>query len=129
MKIRPITDHIVVKRDETVDHADKITAGSEAAKAPSTGVVVAVGPGKLDENAHPRLIAAAYKTMDAKEESDGVAENTMIIATTRPPCEVGDRIVYATYAGSPMDIDGEEVLILQFDDVMAVLENSIDIEA
>ena len=129
MHIRPVTDHIVVKRDEIRANASEITAGTANEKTPSTGVVVAVGPGKNGENAYSRLVSAFYKAAAGQEEAEKEAERVRIVSTTTQPCEVGDRIVFATYAGSPMEIDGKDVWIMQVDDVMAVLESSVDIEA
>ena len=95
MKVRPLADRILVKREE----ADETVRGGiiipdTAKEKPQQGKVIAVGPGRLDE--------------DGK----------------RIPLEVkkGDRILMGKYAGTEVKIDGVEHLIMREDDVLAVIE-------
>jgi len=95
MKVRPLADRILVKREEP----DEMVRGGiiipdTAKEKPQEGRVVAVGPGRLDD--------------DGK----------------RIPLEVkkGDRILMGKYAGTEVKIDGEEHIIMREDDVLAVIE-------
>lgn len=95
MKVEPLGEKIVVKRLE----AEETTAGGivlpdSARDKPQQGRVLSVGDGKLLK--------------------DG----------TRAPHMVreGDRVVFSSYAGHEIVIDGNELLIMSSDDVMAVLE-------
>ena len=95
MRIEPLGDKIVVKRME----AEETTAGGivlpEAAKEkPQQGRVLSVGQGAL--------------------LSDG----------TRATAQVGegDRVLFSSYAGTEIDVDGQELLIMSESDVLAVLE-------
>ena len=95
MKIRPLADKILVKRLE----AEDVTKGGivlpDAAKEkPKSGKIVAVGEGKLLD--------------------DG----------TRAPFTVkkGDEVIFTSYAGTEIKIDGEEMLIMSEDDVLAIVE-------
>ena len=95
MKVRPLADRILVKRveaEETVRGG--IIIPDSAKEKPQEGMVVAVGPGKVDE--------------DGK----------------RVPLELkkGDRILMGKYAGTEVKIDGDEHIIMREDDVLAVLE-------
>jgi chaperonin GroES len=95
MKVRPLADRILVKRedaDETVRGG--IIIPDTAKEKPQQGKVIAVGPGRLDENGK------------------------------RIPLEVkkGDRILMGKYAGTEVKIDGEENIIMREDDVLAVIE-------
>lgn len=95
MKVRPLADRILVKRqepDETVRGG--IIIPDTAKEKPQEGKVVAVGPGRLDD--------------DGK----------------RVPLEVkvGDRILMGKYAGTEVKIDGDEHIIMREDDVLAVIE-------
>ncbi|OGG46343.1 MAG: co-chaperone GroES [Candidatus Handelsmanbacteria bacterium RIFCSPLOWO2_12_FULL_64_10] len=95
MKIRPLADRILIKRIEQ-DEVKKggIVIPDTAKEKPQEAEVVAVGPGKLDENGK------------------------------RIPLEVkkGNRILIGKYAGAEVTLDGEEHLILREDEVLAVIE-------
>jgi len=95
MKVRPLQDRVIVKRVEE----EEITKGGiiipdTAKEKPIEGKVIAVGKGKLTE--------------DGK----------------KLPLEVkkGDRVLFGKYAGTEIQIDGEENLIMREDDIVAVIE-------
>ena len=95
MKIKPLADRILVKREEPSETVrGGIIIPDSAKEKPQEGRVVAVGPGKLDESGK------------------------------RVPMEVkkDDRILMGKYAGTEVKIDGEEHLIMREDDVLAVIE-------
>ena len=95
MKIRPLADRILVKREEASETVrGGIIIPDTAKEKPQEGKVVAVGPGKVDENGK------------------------------RVPLEVkkGDLILIGKYAGTEVKIDDEEHLIMREDDVLAVIE-------
>jgi chaperonin GroES len=95
MKMRPLHDRIVVKRiDEDQKTKGGIIIPDTAKEKPQQGRVVAVGNGKLLE--------------------DG----------TLRPLEVhkGDKVLFAKYGGTEIQIEGEEHLIIREDDVLGVLE-------
>ncbi len=95
MKLKPLGDRIVVKvlnQEETTKGG--IVLPDTAKERPQEGEVVAVGPGKLDENG--KRVALEVKK--------------------------GDRILMGKYAGTEVKIDGEEHIIMREDDVLAVLE-------
>ena len=95
MKIKPLADRILVKREEPSETVrGGIIIPDTAKEKPQEGKVVAAGPGKIDENGK------------------------------RVPMEVkkGDRILMGKYAGTEVKIDGEEHLILREDDVLAIIE-------
>jgi chaperonin GroES len=93
MKVRPLGDRILVKRE---DPAETVKGGiiipDTAKEKPQEGKVVAVGPGKVDDG-------------------------------KRIPLElkVGDRILMGKYSGTEVKIDGEEHIIMREDDVLAVI--------
>ena len=94
MKLRPLHDRIIVKRlEEERKSAGGIVIPDTAAEKPSMGEVVAAGPGKTDDNG--KLVAIGVK--------------------------VGDKILFGKYSGTEIRIDGEDVLILREDEVLAVL--------
>ena len=95
MKLKPLADRILVERTEERETVrGGIIIPDTAKEKPQEGKVVAVGPGKVDENGK------------------------------RVPLEVkkGDRILIGKYAGTEVKIDGEEHLIMREDDVLAVIE-------
>ena len=95
MKIRPLADRILVKREEASETVrGGIIIPDTAKEKPQEGRVVSAGPGKVDD--------------DGK----------------RVPLEVkkGDLILMGKYAGTEVKIDGVEHLIMREDDVLAIIE-------
>jgi chaperonin GroES len=94
MKIRPLHDRVIVKRlDNERKTASGIVIPENAAEKPDQGEVVAVGPGKKDDNG--KLIA-----MDLK---------------------VGDRVLFGKYSGQTVKVEGEEMLVMREEDIMGVI--------
>ncbi|MDR1744791.1 MAG: co-chaperone GroES [Planctomycetota bacterium] len=94
MAVKPLADKILVKRLE----AEEVTKGGivlpdSAKEKPKEGRVVEVGPGKVMEDGN-------RSTMQIKK---------------------GDRILFTSYAGTEIKIDGEEYLIMSEDDVLAIV--------
>ena len=95
MKIRPLADRILVKREEPNETVrGGIIIPDTAKEKPQEGKVVAVGPGKVDEN-------GKRVKLEVKK---------------------GDLILIGKYAGTEVKIDDEEHLIMREDDVLAVIE-------
>ena len=93
-KIRPLHDRLVIKR---IEEKETIKGGiiipDTAKEKPQEGEVLAVGNGKVLDN-------GTKVPMDVK---------------------VGDKILFGKYSGTDIKIDGEEVLILREDEVLAVV--------
>ena len=97
MKIKPLRDRILIKRlEEEEEKRGGIIIPDTAKEKPQRGEVVAVGPGKLDD--------------DGK----------------RQPLEVkiGEMVLIGKYAGSDVTIDGEEYVIMKEEDIFAVIEEA-----
>ncbi len=95
LKLKPLGARVVIKaleREEVTKSG--IVLPDTAKEKPQEGKVVAVGPGGLDKNGN-------------KVE--------MIL-------KVGDRVLYQKYSGTEFKLDGEELLVLNQDDVLATLE-------
>ena len=94
MKVRPLHDRLVVRRIEEKETASGgIIIPDTAKEKPQEGEVVAVGNGKVLDN-------GTKITLDVK---------------------VGDKILFGKYSGTEIEIEGEDVLILREDEVLAVL--------
>ena len=94
MNIRPLHDRVIVKRVEAErTTASGIVLPDSAGEKPDQGEVLAVGPGKRDEN-------GKHVALDVK---------------------VGDRILFGKYAGQTVKVDGEELLVMREEDIMGVL--------
>jgi len=95
MKIRPLHDRVIVKREEEGRKAaGGIVIPDTATEKPVFGKVVAVGKGKILENGEIR-------PLDLK---------------------VGDRILFGKYSGTEVKMDGDELVVMREEDVMAVVE-------
>ncbi|UCV28941.1 co-chaperone GroES [Ferribacterium limneticum] len=94
MNIRPLHDRVIVKRVEAErTTASGIVLPDSAGEKPDQGEVLAVGPGKRDDN-------GKQITLDVK---------------------VGDRVLFGKYAGQAVKVDGQEVLVMREEDIMGVL--------
>jgi chaperonin GroES len=95
MKIKPLNDRVLVLR---IEEEEKTSGGliipDTAKEKPQEGKVVAVGPGKLDD--------------DGKRIPLDVKKN--------------DRVLFGKYAGNEIKIDGVEHLIMREDDILGVIE-------
>ena len=94
MKLRPLHDRVIVKRlEQETKTASGIVIPDNAAEKPDQGEVLAIGPGKRDDNG--KLIAVDLK--------------------------VGDRVLFGKYAGQPVKVDGQEVLVMREEDIVGIL--------
>ena len=95
MKIRPLHDRVIVKRlEEERTSPGGIVIPDTAAQKPMQGKIVAVGKGKILEDGKVR-------PLDVK---------------------VGDKILFGKYSGNEVKVDGEELVVMREEDVMAVIE-------
>jgi len=95
MKVVPLNDKIVVKRLEAEDRtAGGIFLPDTAKEKPRQGKVVALGDGKL-------LDSGKRASFQIKE---------------------GDRVLFTSYAGNEVTVDGQELLIMTEEDILAVVE-------
>ena len=94
MKIRPLNDRVIVKRvEDERKTAGGIVIPDTAAEKPSQGEVVAVGPGKLDDNG--KIVAMGVK--------------------------VGDRILFGKYSGTEFKMDNNDYLHMREDDIIGIV--------
>ena len=94
MKIRPLHDRVVVRRmEEETTSAGGIVLPGSAAEKPTQGEVVAVGNGQITDN--------GVRALDVK---------------------VGDSVMFGQYAGTEIKVDGEDLLIMSENDIVAVIE-------
>ena len=95
MKITPLQDRVLVKR---LEEEDKTKGGiiipDTAKEKPMEGKVVAVGKGRVKED-------GTVAPLDVK---------------------AGDKILFSKYAGTELQIDGEEHLIMREDDILGIIE-------
>lgn len=94
-KLVPLTDHVVLKTVESEEITmSGIVIPDSAKEKPQHGIVVAVGPGKMNE-------AGVLETIDLHE---------------------GDRILYQKYTGQEITVDKQDYILVRFHEVMAKLE-------
>ena len=95
MKIRPLSDRVIVKRMEAeTKTASGIIIPDAATEKPDQGEIVAVGNGKTGD--------------DGKQIPMNV--------------KVGDRVLFGKYSGQVFKIDGQELLTMREDDIIGVVE-------
>jgi chaperonin GroES len=95
MNIRPLHDRVVVKRtEEERTSPGGIVIPDAAAEKPIRGKVIAVGNGKI-------LESGDIRPLDLK---------------------VGDNVLFGKYSGTEVKVNGEDLLVMREDDVMAVVE-------
>ncbi len=95
-RIRPLADRVVIKPQakEEKTKGGLFLPDTASKEKPQEGLIVAVGEGKLDDNG--KRVAMSVK--------------------------VGDRVLFAKYAGTEIKLDDEEYLILAEKDVLAVVQ-------
>ena len=95
MKLRPLHDRVIIKR---LDNERKTTSGivipDNAAEKPDQGEVLAIGNGKVNDDGKVRPLAV----------------------------KVGDRVLFGKYSGQTVKVEGDELLVMREEDIMAVVE-------
>jgi chaperonin GroES len=97
MKIRPLHDRVIVKRlEKERKTVSGIVIPDTAAEKPDQGEIMAVGKGRILEDGKVR-------PLDVKP---------------------GDRILFGNYAGQPVKVEGDELLVMREEDIMGIVEGS-----
>ena len=95
MKLRPLHDRVIIKRlDNERKTASGIVLPENAAEKPDQGEVLAVGEGKIGDDGKARPLAV----------------------------KVGDTVLFGKYSGQTVKVDGEELLVMREEDIMAVVQ-------
>lgn len=97
MKLKPLADHVIIEpmaQEETTKFGIVLpdTAGKEKSQE---GTVVAVGPGKYNEDGDKRIEMSVKK---------------------------GDKVLFSKYSGQEIKVDGKEYLIVKEGDIIAIIE-------
>ena len=96
MNLRPLHDRVIVKRmEEERMSAGGIVIPDSATEKPIRGEVLAVGNGKILDNGEKRPLDIS----------------------------AGDKILFGKYSGTEVKVDGEELLVMREEDIMAVIES------
>lgn len=94
MNLRPLHDRVIVKRlDQTKVTASGLIIPDAAAEKPDQGEVIAIGNGRVLEN-------GSVRPLDVK---------------------VGVRVLFGKYSGQTVKVDGQELLVMKEEDIMAVV--------
>ena len=94
-KLRPLGDRVVIKPTAREDMTKSgIVLPDTAKEKPQEGVILAAGPGKIDDS-------GKREPMDVK---------------------VGDKVLYAKYAGTEFKVEGDDLLIVSQKDILAIVE-------
>ena len=95
MKIRPLQDRVLIRRtEEERKSPGGIVIPDSATEKPIRGEVIAAGKGKVLENGDVRPLEL----------------------------KAGDKVLFGKYSGTEVKVDGEELLVMKEDDVMAIIE-------
>ena len=95
MNIRPLHDRVIIKRiEEERTSPGGIVIPDTAAEKPVRGEVIAIGKGKILESGEVRAL-------DVK---------------------VGDKVLFGKYSGTEVKVDGQELLVMREEDIVAVIE-------
>jgi len=96
LKLQPLGDRVVVEREQSEEKtAGGIVLPDSAKDKPARGRVVSVGPGRI---------------------LDDGSRNTLQV-------QVGDRVIFSSYAGESFKVDNQELLLMREDEILAVLED------
>ena len=92
-KIKPLGNRVLIQRSKAPATKGGILLPDSAQEKPKEGVVIAVGPGKLDETGKLHAMQV----------------------------HVGDKVLFSAYSGTEVKTDDEEFLIIAEDDLLGVL--------
>ena len=94
MSIKPLSDRVVIKAQEAEEKtASGIILPDTAKEKPQIGVIVATGPGKVNESGN--LVKMSVKK--------------------------GDKVLYGKYSGTEISHNGDDLLIMRESDILAVV--------
>jgi chaperonin GroES len=94
MNLRPLHDRVIVKRlDQETKTASGLIIPDAAAEKPDQGEVLAVGNGKVSDT-------GVLRALEVK---------------------VGDRVLFGKYSGQAVKVDGDELLVMREEDIMAIV--------
>ena len=96
VKVRPLGDKVLVRRDEPEERtASGIFLPETGKEKPKSGVIEAVGDGALNTDTGKRIPLSVKK---------------------------GDRVIFSSYAGTEVKLEDKELLIMSEDDILAVVD-------
>jgi chaperonin GroES len=94
MNLRPLHDRVIVKRlDQETKTASGLIIPDAAAEKPDQGEIVAVGGGKVQDDGKVRPLEV----------------------------KVGDRVLFGKYSGQAVKVEGDELLVMREEDIMAIV--------
>ena len=94
MNLRPLHDRVIVKRlDQETKTASGLIIPDAAAEKPDQGEILAIGNGKVQDNGQVRALEV----------------------------KVGDRVLFGKYSGQAVKVNGDELLVMREEDIMAVV--------
>ena len=95
MSLRPLADHVLIRRHEVDEqYPGGIVIPDTAKERPQEGEILAVGPGRMMEDGHRQPIAVA----------------------------IGNTVLFGKYAGTEIKLDQEDLLVMRESDLLGVLE-------
>ena len=95
MKLRPLHDRVIIKRlDNERKTASGIVLPENTTEKPDQGEVLAIGDGKIGDDGKVRPLAV----------------------------KVGDKVLFGKYSGQTVKVDGEELLVMREEDIMAIVQ-------
>jgi chaperonin GroES len=95
MKLRPLHDRVIIKRlDSERKTASGIVIPENSAEKPDQGEILAVGEGKVGDDGKVRALAV----------------------------KVGDKVLFGKYSGQTVKVDGDELLVMREEDIMAIVQ-------
>jgi chaperonin GroES len=96
MSLRPLADHVLIRRHEVDEqYPGGIVIPDTAKDKPQEGEILAVGPGRMRDDGHRQPIAVA----------------------------IGDTVLFGKYAGTEIKLDQEELLVMRESDLLGRLES------
>jgi chaperonin GroES len=95
MKIRPLHDRVILRRlEEQETTKGGIIIPDSAKEQQAEGEIISVGPGKMDDT------------------------GKFVKVEVKP----GERVIFSKYSGTEVKVEGEELLIMREEDILAVIE-------
>lgn len=123
-KLTPLEDRVVIRQDAAKEKTDSgLHLAVESQRRPAQGTIIAVGPGKIADPTLKKILGLLvwiFKIWLGIRATGDTVPDEFLPASHSPMADLkpNDRVLFNPYAGTPITVDGEELLVIRVSDVI-----------
>lgn len=117
MTVIPLEDRVLITQDEAEKEKGGIIIPEAAQQRPAKGTILKIGPGKPRGQELP----IGYLVNDVFTDvlpSVSLKADDRVVPVFTTHLKEGDKVMFAKYAGTEIEVDGEQYLIMRFSDII-----------